>query len=177
MARALDRAWAGHAINGGLVAGLAFAIFEMLAGAVQMGVSGTFTPLRMIAAIVLGGEALDPTYPLFSVITVALAAHLILSVAFALIFVATVQPTASMRSTNTLMLSTSIYGLGLWLVNFYVIAPTMGWNWFVEDANPLVQFLAHTFFYGWMLGAWLGRHAVLQLEEADDDAAARHRRT
>jgi hypothetical protein len=176
MARTLDRAWAGHAVTGGLIAGIAFAVFEMLASTVLIG-AGMFAPLRMIAGIVLGGQALESTYSLLSVITTALIVHLTLSVAFALLFVAVVQPTSSIRSTNMLLLSASIYGLGLWLVNFYVIAPLMGWSWFTQDTNPLVQFLAHTFFYGWMLGAWLGGHAVLQVDEADYHAAARHRRT
>ncbi len=44
----------------------------------------------------------------------------------------------------------SLFGLVLWLVNFYVIA-AMAFPWFLE-ANPIVQFIAHTFFFGTVLG-------------------------
>jgi uncharacterized membrane protein YagU involved in acid resistance len=176
MARTLERAWAGHAAAGGVIAGIAFAAFEMIAGAVLMGVDNTFMPLRMIAGIVLGPQTLDPTFSLPSAVFVAVFVHLMLSVGFALIFVAVVQPTSTMRSTNTLLVSGSLYGLGLWLVNFYVIAPVMGWEWFPQETNPLIQFLAHTFFYGWMLGAYLSRHAVLRRAQADHDAVAHHKR-
>ncbi len=42
----------------------------------------------------------------------------------------------------------------LWLVNFYVVAPVL-FPWFLM-ANPVVQFLAHTFFFGTVLGLSLG---------------------
>jgi hypothetical protein len=50
------------------------------------------------------------------------------------------------------------YGLLLWLFNFYVIAP-IAFPWF-RDANPLVQFIAHTFLFGAVLGwyMWWARH-------------------
>ena len=48
------------------------------------------------------------------------------------------------------------FGTVLWLVNFYLIAPVAGWTWFPERTDPVVQFLAHAFFFGctagWMLG-------------------------
>ena len=46
------------------------------------------------------------------------------------------------------------YGLVLWLVNFYVIAPA-AFPWF-GMANPVVQFIAHVFFFGAVLGYYLG---------------------
>lgn len=46
-------------------------------------------------------------------------------------------------------------GLPLWLVNFYIIAPAV-FPWFT-NANPVVQFLAHTFFFGTALGIYLER--------------------
>jgi hypothetical protein len=177
MTQTLERAWARRALTGGLVAGIAFVAFEMVASAVLMGVDAAFLPLRMIAGIMLGAQALNPTYPLISVLPITLVVHLILSMAFALIFVAVLQPTSALRSTTTLLLSTSIYGLVLWLVNFYVIAPIMGWGWFADETNPLVQFLAHTFFYGWILGAWLGRRAVIEVGEPHYEAEAGQRRT
>jgi hypothetical protein len=48
-----------------------------------------------------------------------------------------------------------VLGLPLWLVNFYIIAPAV-FPWFT-NANPVVQFLAHTFFFGTALGIYLER--------------------
>jgi hypothetical protein len=59
------------------------------------------------------------------------------------------------RQATTLLVWASAAGLGLWLVNFYVIAPIGGWTWFPEDTIPLRQFIAHTFFYGAVLGLYL----------------------
>jgi hypothetical protein len=44
-------------------------------------------------------------------------------------------------------------GFALWIVNFYVIAP-FAFPWYAM-ANPVVQFLAHTFFFGTALGLLL----------------------
>jgi hypothetical protein len=44
----------------------------------------------------------------------------------------------------------TVFGLVLWLVNFYVIAPVL-FPWFLMSPPP-VQFLAHTIFFGTALG-------------------------
>ena len=31
-----------------------------------------------------------------------------------------------------------------WLSNFYLIGPALGWVWFAEQTNPIVQLAAHT---------------------------------
>jgi hypothetical protein len=63
--------------------------------------------------------------------------------------------------SNTLPLVAwaSAAGFALWIVNFYVIAPIAGWNWFPDGTDPLVQFVAHTFFFGSALGIYLDRFA------------------
>lgn len=53
-----------HGAVAGVVAGLVFAAFEMLASAFIAGAEAFFMPLRMIGAIALGPEALDPGYSL-----------------------------------------------------------------------------------------------------------------
>lgn len=49
------------------------------------------------------------------------------------------------------MAAGAVFGLLLWVVNFYLISP-LAFPWFAM-ASPLVQFLAHTFFFGAVLGA------------------------
>ena len=122
-----------------------FAAFEMMATAVLMGPQAVFMPLRMIGAMVLGAEALDPGYSLITAAVAGVIVHMVLSIAFALMLAA-VTPAAI--TPGTLALIGIAFGIGLWLVNFYVIAPFAGWTWFPERTNPIVQFLAHAFLFG-----------------------------
>jgi hypothetical protein len=161
MARTIERAWANEAAAGGVLGGAAYLAFTMFMGLVAGGVEGLSTPLRMIGAMILGDQALQPAYLVSTAIVVGVVIHLGLSVGFALLFIALAQPVSTMRSTNTLLVTGSIYGLVLWLVNFYVIAAVFGWPWFAEQTNPLVQFLGHTYFYGWILGMHLSRYATV----------------
>jgi hypothetical protein len=134
----------------GIVAGIAFAAFEMTASASMMGAEAFFMPLRMIGAIALGPEALDPSYSLLTAGVAGVVVHMILSVIYGIIFgeVATV-----LRGSTAFIAAASVFGLALWLVNFYVIAP-FAFPWFL-DSSPLVQFIGHTFFFGSVLGYYL----------------------
>jgi len=144
----------GPAIVAGIIGGLAFAAFEMMATAVLMGPQTVFMPLRMIGAIVLGAQALDPGYSLITAAVAGVIVHMVLSIAFALMLAAVVPAAVT---PGTLALIGIAFGMGLWLMNFYVIAPFAGWTWFPERTNPIVQFLAHAFFFGWPVGWYLGR--------------------
>jgi hypothetical protein len=48
----------------------------------------------------------------------------------------------------------SVFGFVLWLANFGAIAPAL-FPWFLV-ADPAVQFIAHTLFFGIPLGLMLG---------------------
>jgi hypothetical protein len=136
----------------GIVAGVAFALFEMLA-AWGMG-DGFWMPLRMIGAIVLGEEALQASYSLPGAAAAGAVIHLALSAVFGAglgLVAALVRGLTTSR--GVLVAAGSLYGLALWLVNFYAIAP-VAFEWF-QDADPLVQFVAHTFVFGTLLGALL----------------------
>jgi hypothetical protein len=52
--------WVKHGIIGGILAGIVFAMFEMVMAVVQMGPDAFFMPLRMIGGMALGAQALDP---------------------------------------------------------------------------------------------------------------------
>jgi hypothetical protein len=143
-----------------LLAGVSFAAFEMTVGALRAGVEGFWMPLRMIGAIALSESALNPSFPLAQPLLAGIIVHLTLSVAFAVVFVTLVQPTATIPSSNALLFRGCVFGAALWLVNFYLVAPLMGWQWFPERSNALLQGLAHTFFYGCTLAFLLSRDAV-----------------
>ena len=150
--------WIKHGLIGGIVAGIAFAMFEMIMAALMMGAAAFWMPLRMIGGMILGQQALDPSYPLATAAVVGLITHMVLSMIFGAVFGAIVSAVPALRSTTGALLgAASIYGLALWLINFYLIAPAVGWVWFPTGTNPVVQFLAHTFFFGTVLGFYLDR--------------------
>jgi hypothetical protein len=148
--------WLKHGAIGGLIAGIVFAMFEMIVAALMMGMSAFWMPMRMIGGIVLGMPALDPSYPLVTAALTGFILHMVLSTLYGVIFGAVVSFIPQLaRSTAILVVAASVFGLLLWLVNFFVIAPAAGWTWFPEKTSPLVQFIAHTFFYGTALGVYL----------------------
>jgi hypothetical protein len=158
MKRAAPRSWVRHVAVGGIVAGATFGAFQL---AVAGASGGASTPVRLIATIAVGGRALQPSYPLIDAARTATAIHLVLSVVFALIFMAIAQPRPSVRSPGIVVLKGSLFGAILWIVNFYVLAPVLEWTWFADRTRPLVQWMAHTFFFGAVLGTAVSRYAVI----------------
>ena len=143
---------------GGLIAGLIFAMFEMVVAALINGASAFFMPLRMIGAMVLGAEALDPGYSLITAGPAGVLVHVVLSALFGAVFGAAVAAVPSVaRSTGALVAAAGLYGLLLWLVNFYVVAPVAGWDWFPNGTDEAVQFVAHVVCFGALLGFYLDR--------------------
>ena len=151
--------WIKYGIFGGIVAGIVFAMFEMITAAVLDGADAFFMPLRMIGGMGLGAQALDPNSTSLVVAGGAgIVIHMILSMIFGVIIAAILALVASLSSSSSAVLvSASVGGLVLWIVNFYVIAGIFGWIWFPNSTNPVVQVVAHTLFYGTVLGIVLDR--------------------
>lgn len=133
----------------GVIAGVVFAMFEMVMASIQG--DGFFMPLRMIGAIVLGEDALMPSYSLAGAGITGLLVHMMMSVVFGAVFGAIVAFVPAIGESNLLLVgAATAYGFMLWIVNFYVIAP-VAFEWF-GMADSTVQFIAHTFFFGTALG-------------------------
>jgi hypothetical protein len=166
MARVAVPVGLGTIVATGLAAGVIFAAFEMFAAAALTGPDAFAMPLRMIAAMVLGAQALEPGYSLATAAITGVIVHMILSIFFVGIFAVLAPPIVDVTglrvTARSLALAGIVFGLALWLVNFYLVAPAAGWTWFSERSDPGVQFVAHAFFFGctagWMLGR--GRPAV-----------------
>ncbi len=152
--------WVRAGIVGGVIAGIVFAMFEMIMAVVLNGADAFFMPLRMIGAIGLGTTALDPATALFTAGGAGLVIHMILSMMYgvAVAGVLTFAPALS-RSRASIVLVASAAGFALWIVNFFVIARIFGWNWFPDGQNVAVQFVAHAMMYGTVLGLLLDRLA------------------
>jgi hypothetical protein len=152
--------WLVHGVVGGMIAGIVFAMFEMIMAAIQMGGEAFFMPLRMIGGIVLGEQALAPETSLIVAGAAGLVVHMMLSAMYgAGVAVAAAFVPQLRAGTLPLVAWASAAGFALWIVNFYVVAPIAGWHWFPDGTDPLVQFVAHTFFFGSVLGLYLDRVA------------------
>lgn len=157
-------AWLRNGIVAGIAAGIVFAMFEMVMAAALNGADAFFNPLRMIGGIGLGKTALDPATSVLSAGGAGLVIHMIMSMIYGIVAAAVLSlvPQLSVNGT-TVLVSASVAGLALWILNFYGFAPALGWSWFPDKANPVVQFFAHTFFFGTVLGYVLDRTYLSRL--------------
>jgi hypothetical protein len=163
MGRAAARFGFDSIVIAGVMAGMVLVVFELLASGFLRGPGSAALPVRMIAATALGAQALDPAYPLPTAGMAGTAIYLVLSIACAALFVGVISVTDRItrahiiENVDYLPLAGAIYGLGVWLVGFYVVAPLAGWTWFGAQTNPFVQFVAFTVFFGCPLGWMLGQ--------------------
>ena len=153
-------AWVRAGLVGGAIAAIVFAMFEMVMAALLNGGEAFFMPLRMIGAIGVGTSALDPASSLLSAGAAGLVIHMALSMMYGLGIAAVLAfvPALS-RTTVTTVAAASIAGFGLWILNFFILAGIFGWTWFPDTQNVAVQFVAHTFMFGSVLGLILDRFA------------------
>jgi hypothetical protein len=150
--------WLRWGIGGGIVAGIVFAMFEMVMAAVLNGTSAFFMPLRMIGGIALGQSALMASTSLVTAGGAGLVIHMVLSMMFGAIVAAVIAYVPQLSTSRTTAVAVaSVAGFLLWIVNFYILANLFGWIWFPNDTNVAVQFVAHTFFFGSVLGLILAR--------------------
>lgn len=125
------------ALFAGLIAGLVFLILEM-ALMPLLGMSA-LAPLHMIGAIVLGPEVLPPAAMTAGIFLTALVVHFVLSILYAFILGAFINQ----RTTGSAVMAGLVFGLVLYVVNFYVF--TGFFAWFAEARN-WVSVVAHLVF-------------------------------
>ena len=129
------------AVIGGFVAGAVFLIIELFA----MRVAGRslWVPLRMIAAIAMGRDALQAAPSAPGVVVVALVTHLVLSILFAVILAAIMAPFRLGASVGLASLVGVVFGVLLYVINFHGM--TYLFPWFA-DARGWATFLNHVLF-------------------------------
>ena len=138
-----------HGIIGGIVAGLIFAVAEMFMN-LTLG-KPFFGPLKMISSIVLGTQALQPTYSFATAAITGLIVHMLLSMVFGVIFVYLVTAVQRGRGTGELLAYGTAYGVALWIINFFVIGAAF-FPQFLQVNQFWNGFVAHAFFFGTVLG-------------------------
>ena len=135
----------GAGILAGVGAGITFALFVMVMDA-GLG-NGFLDWLRQSASIALGRSVL-PARSTLSVVIVGLFVHLSLAALYGAIFAVAARYVTFLQ--RELLIATMVFGLGIWILNFYVFSPLL-FPWF-DDSPDIVQFIAHTVFYGMPLG-------------------------
>src|SRR5215472_9960251 len=138
----------GIGILAGVGAGTSFALFMMVMDAI-LG-NGFVDWLRQSAAIALGDSVVSARSQL-SVLVVGLIVHVSLAALYGAIFAVAARYITFLR--RDLLIATTAFGLGIWILNFYVFSPWL-FPWF-DDSPDILQFIAHTVFYGMPLGAIL----------------------
>ena len=153
--------WIRAGLIGGAVAGIVFAMFEMVMAVVINGGDAFFMPLRMIGATAIGPSALDPASSLITAGGAGLVVHMALSMMYGVGVAALLSAVPSLRrSVSSVVAVASAAGFGLWIVNFFLLANLFGWRWFPDGQNMVVQVVAHTVMFGSVLGLTLDRLAL-----------------
>jgi hypothetical protein len=138
---------------GGLLAGIVFALIEMVVSAL-IGYSA-LTPFRAIGSIVLGPSALSAGFPEATAVATGGLLHLVLSAFYGAIFAAILWVTDQVGRLTSISIAIGVvYALALWAINFLVIAPVLFDQLLVESAFWLSFTLAHAS-YGLVLGTYM----------------------
>jgi hypothetical protein len=144
-----------QAAAGGLVAGITAALYLSLAALLLQ--DDLMLPARMVAAILLGPDALNRWYSPGTVAVVGLGIHGLLSLLFGIIFgLLLVRRPAWRHSPLWLAAAAVMYGAALWFLNFYLFAPLFDWLWFMLWTHPFWQgLIGHSIFFGAVLGLFM----------------------
>jgi uncharacterized membrane protein YagU involved in acid resistance len=134
----------------GLIAGVAFLMAEMLMVMFFMEES-PWAPPRMIAAMVLGQDVLPPPADFnLGIVMTAMMIHFMFSIVYGLILGWIVH---RLSSANALLIG-GIFGLAIYYINFYLIAPA-AFPWFTQAQN-WVSLVSHLIFGLVLGGAYAG---------------------
>jgi hypothetical protein len=147
--------WVGIGALVGVLAGLVFALFQVIMAAAGLG-PPVSELLEMVEGVTIGGGSGSISAPGIAAPELAIAGltHLVLSAIYGAVFGAVASKVGALRNNRVALIgAATVFGLLIWIVNFYVIAP-VAFPWFAQT-NAVVQFFAHTLFYGTMLGLML----------------------
>ena len=149
----LDVRWVfAQGILGGLAAGVVFGVAEMVAMVLHG--HSVYTWIQLVAAIFFGNQVLGSGQITPQVLLVAIGTHLALSATYGIILaLLAAVGLAATASARPLLLAGMIWGVVLWFLNFFVIAP-FAFPWF-DTADVATQFVTHVFFFGLPLGLFL----------------------
>jgi hypothetical protein len=113
-----------HGALAGLLAGLALGVVEIGASFVLR--ADPWMPFDFAAAILVGPDALAPTFPLAASLTLGIVIHVLLSLVFGVVFVAGLALTFQLSARPWLILVYGmLFGVTVWEVNFLAVLPVI----------------------------------------------------
>jgi hypothetical protein len=111
--------WVMHGAIGGCAGGIVFGVYAMMFAALMDGMDARFTPLRLIGGIVLGRAALEPAFPAVVAELAGTLVHLAFAIFFGVVFAGLASLRVAQRdSPISLVVSATVYGFVLWVLNF-----------------------------------------------------------
>ncbi|OJA70852.1 hypothetical protein BGV71_26565 [Burkholderia ubonensis] len=129
------------AVIGGCVAGAVFLVIQVVAAAIG---HDAWAPLRMIAAIYFGDDALAPSATVeVGILLAALGVHFALSIVFALILAVIIACFSLDSSVEMASVTGAVFGVLLYVVNYYGMTQLFPW---FADARGWVSALDHIVF-------------------------------
>ena len=145
--------WVGIGALAGVLAGLVFALFQVIMAAAGIG-SPLSELIEMVEGVTTFGGAASAPGIAAPELAIAGLTHLVLSAIYGAVFGAVASKVGALRNNRIALIgAATVFGLLIWIVNFFVIAP-VAFPWFAQT-NAVVQFFAHTLFYGTVLGLLL----------------------
>ena len=133
--------WKVAAVSG-FVAGAVLMVLELL-WATLAGDGNPWLASHMVAAIVMGPDVLQSVDFSLPIVIVALVTHYILGIAFGLILAGIIVPYRLDSSIGMVLVTGAVFGLVLYLFNFYGMVRMF--EWFAEMRGA-ATFVAHLIF-------------------------------
>ena len=145
----LDLIYCG--ISGGILAGFSFGVAQALLSVIQG--RPLLEPLQLAGSLLTGAILLEPGW--ISSATIGLFVHLVISAFYGILFLFLHWELKRHNETmDRLFLDGALFGLAIWMVHFFGIAPRAYPQFLTLDLvwNGLV---AHSLFFGGVLGLYV----------------------
>ena len=133
--------WAAAA-TAGFAAGAVLMVLELFWSALVSG-NSPWAVSHMIAAIVIGPTTLQSADFAFEVIAIALVAHYVLGVIFGLVLAVLIAAFRLDSSAAMVAVAGAVFGLALYLLNFYGMSHFFAW---LVDWRSLQALVTHLIF-------------------------------
>jgi hypothetical protein len=113
-----------HGARAGLLAGVALGAVEMAASTILN--NDPWLPFDFAAALIVGPEALTPAFPLGASLVLGTVLHVLLSIAFGVVFLAGLALTFQLSARPSLMVLFGMsFGAAVWEIDFLAVLPVI----------------------------------------------------
>jgi hypothetical protein len=133
--------WKVAAVSG-FVAGAVLMVLELL-WSTFAGSGNPWLATHMVAAILMGPDVLQSADFSLPVVIVALVTHYVLGIAFGLVLAGIIVPYRLDSSIGMILLTGAVFGLVLYLFNFYGMVRVFAW---FAELRGLSTLVAHLIF-------------------------------